>query len=308
MIEVMKKTPRSWPQVLGDQAAAFVVAVKDIRGQAVRNIVREVRAYSPELLTYFCGRVCHACQSLEQINEAIGVLAMLMAEIRDGVAPVADSPKQARLEAIRANLAKRKAHMGSWFDSSECTEQASLDLDWLLTNFELTERKGSVRTQATEFPDWPEKLPVIEGYHDSCWHNDSCPSMESNDLKDTLRLWFEHPDATKRESGIQFRYSITRGDEVLINTNDFQVLIRNAEYYLAFFKWVETGKDTASIGHDESVRDEALQGVPGRVYNGYWIGKLDNGHWWTQIGSNEPSSLVLRDIEAKLYQYVERQQ
>lgn len=228
--------------------------------------------------------------------------------IEDAVSPAVVSPRQARLEDIRANLNRMKVATGNWFSSPECTDKSTRDLDWILNNFDLLERKSPARTQATEFPDWPEKLPVIEGYHDSCWHNDTCPSMESNCLKMSIRLWFEHPDVLKREGGAQFRYSITRGNEVLINTNDLRGLIRNAKYYLAFFKWVETGKDTTSIGHDESIRDEALQGVPGRVYDGYWIGKLDNNYWWTQIGSYEPSSLNLRDIEAELYQFVERQQ
>lgn len=28
-----------------------------------------------------------------------------------------------------------------------------------------------------EFPDFDDTLPTLEGFHDSSWHNDACPSL-----------------------------------------------------------------------------------------------------------------------------------
>jgi hypothetical protein len=32
-------------------------------------------------------------------------------------------------------------------------------------------------TYEIEFPDFPEPLPHIEGFIDTSWHNDACPSL-----------------------------------------------------------------------------------------------------------------------------------
>jgi len=160
------------------------------------------------------------------------------------------------------------------------------------------------RTVKSEFPDWPERLPAVPCYEDSSWHNDVCPTMESEGLKTPVKLWFGHPELSKRESdGLQ--YFITRGDETLLTTSDLQVMLRNAEYFLRFFTWVESGRDVTDIG--SAIRDDALKGLDGRVYGGYWIARLGNGSWWTQIGRDEPSSTKLREIEAILYRFVEKE-
>jgi hypothetical protein len=72
----------------------------------------------------------------------------------------------------------------------------------------------------TEFPDFDYDLPIIEGFEDTSWHNDVCPSLtrKSPDESKTLILWCDYADATKRESYSENppyngkRYTLTRGE------------------------------------------------------------------------------------------------
>jgi hypothetical protein len=33
------------------------------------------------------------------------------------------------------------------------------------------------RTYLSEFPNYDDELPAIDGFEDSSWHNDACPSL-----------------------------------------------------------------------------------------------------------------------------------
>jgi hypothetical protein len=49
----------------------------------------------------------------------------------------------------------------------------------------------------TEFPDYPESdMPQLpEGFEDTSWHNDACPSYSNADCT----IWIDYVDPTKRE-------------------------------------------------------------------------------------------------------------
>jgi hypothetical protein len=59
------------------------------------------------------------------------------------------------------------------------------------------------------FPDYPEadfpaELP--EGFTDSSWKNDACPSIESNSM--LLRIWIDYADTARREHQNGQRYIV----------------------------------------------------------------------------------------------------
>lgn len=56
------------------------------------------------------------------------------------------------------------------------------------------------------FADLLAKLP---GFHDSSWHNDTCPSMHHEGTN--TRIWVEYADPEKRENPGK-RFVIERGD------------------------------------------------------------------------------------------------
>lgn len=63
-----------------------------------------------------------------------------------------------------------------------------------------------------EFPDFDEALPVIEGFKDSSWHNDACPSLINEALH--LLLYVDYSDFDKcdfpdaRRSGAMKKYQL----------------------------------------------------------------------------------------------------
>lgn len=83
-----------------------------------------------------------------------------------------------------------------------------------------------------EFPDFPAAdMPAIpEGFHDSSWHNDACPSIEGNRLK----VFIDYADVAQRELGEDSdRFIVLRldsegcltGDNPLLATDDWQAVL-----------------------------------------------------------------------------------
>jgi len=58
-------------------------------------------------------------------------------------------------------------------------------------------------TYKYEFPDFDYDMPNLgNGWIDSSWHNDTCPSFEYHNGKGlTYRLWVEYTDPNIREVG-----------------------------------------------------------------------------------------------------------
>jgi hypothetical protein len=69
-------------------------------------------------------------------------------------------------------------------------------------------------TYREAFPDYPEAdfpVELPEGFSDTSWKNDSCPSMESNSL--LLRVWIDYADVSQREHQNGFRYIILDSED-----------------------------------------------------------------------------------------------
>ena len=53
-----------------------------------------------------------------------------------------------------------------------------------------------------EFPHYDGFLPMIEGFEDTSWHNDTCPSLTYKLKADyELRLYVDFDDPERRENG-----------------------------------------------------------------------------------------------------------
>jgi hypothetical protein len=67
-----------------------------------------------------------------------------------------------------------------------------------------------------EFPDFDYELPAIEGFIDTSWHNDVCPSLtreSPDDESKTLILWCDYADVSKREHGDSVRrFTLVQGE------------------------------------------------------------------------------------------------
>jgi hypothetical protein len=58
-------------------------------------------------------------------------------------------------------------------------------------------------TYKTEFPHYDDTLSLPEGWIDTSWHNDICPSFERVYGDTTFRLWCDFRDPELRELGGQ---------------------------------------------------------------------------------------------------------
>jgi hypothetical protein len=54
-------------------------------------------------------------------------------------------------------------------------------------------------TYTTEFPHYDDTLSLPEGWTDTSWHNDTCPSFERVYGDVTFRLWCDFKDPEQRE-------------------------------------------------------------------------------------------------------------
>ena len=63
-----------------------------------------------------------------------------------------------------------------------------------------------------EFPHFlGVEMPTFDGFEDTSWHNDVCPSFEKYLAQElSLRVWVDHPDANQREDGnsLSHRYAL----------------------------------------------------------------------------------------------------
>ena len=82
----------------------------------------------------------------------------------------------------------------------------------------------------TEFPDFPDAdMPAIpKGFVDSSWHNDTCPSIESDTAQ--LRIWIDYTELGNREFGnIGHRFTVLRKDDdsgdAVLETDDWNEVL-----------------------------------------------------------------------------------
>jgi hypothetical protein len=59
-----------------------------------------------------------------------------------------------------------------------------------------------------EFPDFDYDLPEIDGFADTSWHNDVCPSLTG---PHDLILWCDYADPSKREYADSKRFLLVQG-------------------------------------------------------------------------------------------------
>lgn len=82
---------------------------------------------------------------------------------------------------------------------------------------------------AKEFPDYPasDLPPLPEGFEDTSWHNDACPSL-SNDAAG-LVVYVDYVDKAKRENEATERFTLmTLGDfDVVVHTDDWNVVLES---------------------------------------------------------------------------------
>lgn len=55
-------------------------------------------------------------------------------------------------------------------------------------------------TYKTEFPHFDDTLPTLEGFYDSSWHNDACPSICKDLGNDSyLKIYVDYKDKAKSD-------------------------------------------------------------------------------------------------------------
>lgn len=80
----------------------------------------------------------------------------------------------------------------------------------------------------TEFPNYQDEIPALEGFIDTSYGNDACPSFELP-LSDGLavRVWVEYADPSQRESQLgRFIVELNQDDEfsTILTTEDLDLV------------------------------------------------------------------------------------
>ena len=59
-----------------------------------------------------------------------------------------------------------------------------------------------MRNYQKEFPHFAGvEMPTFDGFEDTSWHNDACPSFERYLAQElSLRVWVDHPDENLRDA------------------------------------------------------------------------------------------------------------
>lgn len=66
----------------------------------------------------------------------------------------------------------------------------------------------------TEFPDYDDTLPILEGFEDCSWKNDVCPSIceQGKEPDDAIFVFCDYKNPELRENGIeQPRFVVSKG-------------------------------------------------------------------------------------------------
>ena len=92
-----------------------------------------------------------------------------------------------------------------------------------------------------EFPRYTELLPDIEGFKDTSWHNDACPSigMELAEY-DWLMLFIDYPNPEDREVN-HFRYALMfnrdgEENQLLCDSDDLEEIKKTINEFLKEIK------------------------------------------------------------------------
>ncbi len=98
------------------------------------------------------------------------------------------------------------------------------------------------RTYKSEFRDYDGDFPSLEGWYDSSWHNDVCPSLTKDN--EMWTIWVDYVDPSRRELGGK-RYAVTLGTSEGASGDELDRSSRlstdNWQDVLDFFGIVEKG-------------------------------------------------------------------
>lgn len=65
------------------------------------------------------------------------------------------------------------------------------------------------------FPDYDDELPTLEGFYDSSYKNDSCPSLSDDadpDPENCLFIFCDYKEPSRRDCGEDFpRFRVLKG-------------------------------------------------------------------------------------------------
>lgn len=83
-----------------------------------------------------------------------------------------------------------------------------------------------MRTAKSEFPHYDDTIEMPEGWIDTSWHNDVCPSFERDIGEVTYKVFCNFKDPVKREiGGLQFQVCYyLKADDSLEFLNEFDTL------------------------------------------------------------------------------------
>ena len=82
-------------------------------------------------------------------------------------------------------------------------------------------------TYKTEFPDYDDTLPTLEGFEDCSWKNDVCPSLheKGKEPDDAVFIFCDYKNPELRENGVdQPRFTVSQGYgyyPYIFETNDW---------------------------------------------------------------------------------------
>lgn len=87
--------------------------------------------------------------------------------------------------------------------------------------------KGAIMTYQTEFPHYDDTLSLPEGWLDTSWHNDVCPSFENKIDGIVYRIWCDFKNPSLSEVG-GLRFAVNKRtveqDDELIPLGEFNTL------------------------------------------------------------------------------------
>ena len=77
-----------------------------------------------------------------------------------------------------------------------------------------------------EFPHYDDELTLPDGWVDTSWHNDACPSFEKEIKGTTYRVWCDFKDPSKSEvGGLRFAVcAYDREEDELTPLGEFNTL------------------------------------------------------------------------------------
>ena len=99
-----------------------------------------------------------------------------------------------------------------------------------------------VENYLQEFPDYDDTLPMIDGFVDSSWHNDVCPSIceKDNTDEDTcLYIFIDYKNPSLRECVNDHRYTLSLGygtGDYLFSTDNWDEMVGVVKYHISMRK------------------------------------------------------------------------